>query len=101
MYVCIWAFRVAADARNRFETAYGPDGPWVALFRKARGYRETWLCRDRDQAGRYVTVDVWESRDVYDAFRHAFAAEYARIDAECAALTQDESPLGEFDTPHP
>ena len=99
MYACIWEYRVTPAMQHRFEAAYGPAGSWVALFRRASGYVETRLYRDRDDPGRYVTVDAWESPEAYDAFRRDFGAEYERIDTECAALTLGELLLGHFAVP--
>ena len=97
MFVCIWEYRVRPAERTRFETTYGPEGPWVELFRRARGHVETRLCRDRDDHARYVTVDPWEAVDAYDGFRRDFAAEYTRLDAECEPLTHSEVLLGHFE----
>lgn len=46
---------------------------------------------------RYLTLDFWESREAYDAFRAQHAAEYAAIDRECEALTAEEKALGNFE----
>lgn len=64
---------------------------------RAPGYVTTHLCRDRDDPCRYVTIDMWESQDAYDGFRRDFATEFARLDAECEALTLREVPLGHFE----
>jgi hypothetical protein len=37
-YATVWEFRVRADRRAEFERHYGPDGSWVALFRRGDGY---------------------------------------------------------------
>lgn len=95
-YSYVWEYRVGADRRAAFEQAYGPQGPWVALFRRAPGYLRTDLLHDRADPGRYLSVDHWRSEDDYRAFRLRFAAEYAAIDRECDALTDHEQALGEF-----
>ena len=90
----VWEFVVPAEARERFERDYGPQGPWARLFRRAEGYIETILLRDRGTPGRYLTVDRWESRDAYRRFRERFTQEYDEIDRQCEALTERETPLG-------
>lgn len=96
-YASIWDFRVRPAEDARFREVHGPAGSWVALFRRASGYRSTRLYRDHDDRHHYVTVDVWESRAAYDAFQRDFAAEYARLDAECEGLTLSEARIGHFE----
>jgi heme-degrading monooxygenase HmoA len=47
-------------------------------------------------AGRYVTIDRWESAAAFDAFRRRYAREFEALDRDCEALTTDERPLGSF-----
>jgi heme-degrading monooxygenase HmoA len=96
-YTYLWEFRVSAEHVEEFERAYGPDGDWVALFRRAAGYLGTSLLRDRGNPLRFITVDRWQSADAHRAFREAFAREYAELDARCAHLTVQEVSLGSFD----
>ena len=91
MYVYVWSFEVPDEHRADFERVYGPEGEWVGLFRRAVGYRSTRLLRLRD--GRYVTIDEWESRSHYEAFRSAFRDEYEALDGRCAQLTLAEKRL--------
>jgi hypothetical protein len=44
-----------------------------------------------------VTVDHWESRAAFDAFRKAFAREFEALDARCARWTARESETGRFE----
>jgi heme-degrading monooxygenase HmoA len=46
---------------------------------------------------RYLTLDFWESKEAYDAFRATHAADYAAIDRECEALTSEEKQIGAFE----
>jgi quinol monooxygenase YgiN len=92
----LWEFVVAPGAEVEFRRAYGPGGAWVTLFRRGEGHVETVLLEDRAVPGRFVTLDRWISAAAYAAFRSRFAAEYATLDAQCAAWTQHERPLGEF-----
>lgn len=98
-YVYVWEFTVAAANCAAFERAYGPGGPWVALFRQSPGYLGTDLLKDRAVGGRYLTVDRWASLEAYQAFREQHGAAYAAIDAECEHLTEGERSLGEYAIP--
>lgn len=95
-YATLWEFAVLPARQSEFETEYGPEGRWVALFRQAPGYLGSELLRDREHSLRYVTIDRWESADSYHDFRRRFAAEYERLDREFEGWTTREAPLGEF-----
>ena len=99
MYTTIWEFRPAADRREEFEAAYGRSGSWADLFSRAVGYVGTELIQDTEDATRYLTIDRWRSRQAYDAFRNAFAAEYEELDAACEELTSHEALVGQFTSP--
>lgn len=95
-YVHIWEFVVAREHVRDFERAYGPDGEWVQLFRRAPGYVRTELLRDPVNPLRYVTIDAWDSKAAHDAFRSQFAKEFTALDAKCAAWTTSEKEIGRF-----
>jgi heme-degrading monooxygenase HmoA len=95
-YATLWTFDVQPDRKAEFEFHYGPEGTWVRLFRRAPGYLGSELLCDLANAHRYVTIDRWESREAWQAFRQHFAADYERLDREFEGLTKSESPLGEF-----
>jgi heme-degrading monooxygenase HmoA len=96
-YVYIWEFLVRPEHVPEFVAAYGPDGDWVRLFRDGAGYVRTELHRDQTNPERFVTVDYWESRDAWQAFRTAAAAEWERLDARCEQWTSSEREIGRFD----
>ena len=96
VYVYLWQFDVRPGAEAEFERHYGSDGTWVVLFRRAPGYVDTRLLKDRDVPGRYVTIDRWESESAYRAYRERFAAEHDAIDSACESLTIKETPLGVY-----
>lgn len=96
-YVALWVFQVEPERTVAFEQAYGPAGTWVALFRKSPGYLRTELLRDHANPRRYLTMDFWSSQEVWRGFRSVFAAEYERLDAECAGLATREVEIGAFD----
>ncbi|MGH9259977.1 MAG: antibiotic biosynthesis monooxygenase family protein [Acidimicrobiales bacterium] len=97
MYLILWEFTVRPEHAARFERTYGANGDWATLFARGDGYRGTELLRDRETAGRYLTIDRWSTREAYDAFRRKWEAEYEALDATCGALTVDEVRLGEFE----
>ena len=96
MIYVVWEFTVSPELIVAFEEAYRPDGIWAELFRRDSAYRETILLRDFAQAGRYLTIDVWENRESYSGFKERFAAEYRRIDEQCERLTSSERLIGMF-----
>jgi len=98
MYRIVWAFNVKAGSVQAFETAYGPEGDWTKLFRRAPGYTRTELLKDVDTAGRYLTIDHWRSREDFWKFREAFRGEYLALDKRLAALTVREKLIGDFET---
>jgi hypothetical protein len=99
MFVVLWEFDVKPGYEPAFESTYGPDGSWVALFRRDTSYLETRLLHDPFHNQIYVTADFWTSRDAYTSFQTSHHAEYRAIDASCEALTVQERKLGEFETP--
>ncbi|WP_172461718.1 antibiotic biosynthesis monooxygenase family protein [Dyella jiangningensis] len=96
-YDIVWEFRLPATRASEFEHAYGPRGPWVQLFRRAPGYIETQLLRDAEDAARYLTVDRWESRESFEAFRHRHRADYDALDQQLEGLATSETRLGAFE----
>ncbi len=95
-HVLVWQFRVRAGREADFEADYGPRGAWAALFARADGYLGTELLRDTAVARRYVTIDRWASADAFERFRREHGADYARLDAQCDAWTEEETALGAF-----
>lgn len=91
MYLYVWVFDVRSEHRAEFERVYGPNGDWVELFGRAAGHRSTRLVRLRDD--RYVTIDEWENRSHYDAFRTSFAVDYERLDERSRHMTVAEERL--------
>ncbi len=96
-FIYVWAYRVPSHNVGEFRRLYGPDGAWVRLFRRAPGYLDTQLYRDRNDGDRYLTIDRWESEEAFRSFRARFAEEFERLDSEGERLTLEETPLGEFE----
>lgn len=101
MHVIVWSLRPRASREAEFELAYGPGGPWAALFSRSPGFIGTELLRRVDGSGDYLTLDRWESRADREAFLERWASEYAALDRELEALTEVELPIGEFEVPGP
>ena len=97
MIYVLWEFNVPPEHRAAFETAYGGDGIWAQLFHRSSAHRETILLKDREQAGPYLTIDMWEDRESYLRFKDQFADEYSKIDQACEKLTAAERHIGIFE----
>lgn len=93
----VWKFRPPLGRDQEFAKAYGPNGPWSALFRKARGYRGTSLSRPMDPNGWWLTVDRWDSVEDFEAFQRDFGEEYRALDAELEGVAGDEEFVGAFE----
>ena len=96
-YLVAWEFRPKQGAEKGFETAYGPDGVWAKLFTQGEGFIRTELNRDLNNPRRYLTLDLWASKQAYDRFRYDHRQEYEAIDAQCEELTEEETELGHFE----
>jgi quinol monooxygenase YgiN len=90
VFQILWQFETAAADSARFLEAYGPAGPWVAFFRQATGYLGTDLFSSTAAPLQFLTLDRWDSRAAYEAFRRERSAEYSAIDAACEGLTTVE-----------
>lgn len=97
MYCYVWEFEVRLEHVEAFELAYGTGGDWVRLFRRDPGYIRTELLRALDSPTRFVTIDVWTSRQACLEFKQRHSAEFAAIDANCQAFTLRETLVGEYD----
>ncbi len=95
MYVAVWQFRIVPESREAFLAAYGPQGEWAQLFRRAEGYMGTELLAMIDDSDIYVTLDRWRSREDFALFQQRFGAEYRVLDERCTSLTVSETKLGE------
>ena len=96
MIAILWEYSVPRENLAEFERHYDSSGTWVNFFRRAASYHGTVLLRDPDTPGRFMTLDHWDSLDSYHSFCAEHEAEYRRIDALCATLTDSERSLGIF-----
>jgi heme-degrading monooxygenase HmoA len=95
-FVIAWEFLLKQGHEAKFIEAYGPEGRWTKLFRKAPGYVRSELARSEYDGHKYVTVDVWETRAAYDAFRKTHEAEYDLLDTELRECTVNEQRIGSY-----
>ena len=100
-FVRIWRYRVGPEAREAFESAYGPDGDWARLFAKADGYLGTELLSadgggGDDTAFAYATIDRWRARSDWDAFLAEHGEDYRALDLRLEDLTLEEDNLGDW-----
>ena len=96
MFVILWEFEVKPGCEKRFENSYGPDGEWARFFRRDPHYRETRLLRGAVRSNRYLTLDAWDSREVYEKFQRENREEYSALDASFESIMSRERHLGSF-----
>lgn len=96
VYVKMWEFTAKPEARAEFENFYGPDGEWVQLFRRSKGFLRTEFFRDRNTENRYVTLDYFTSKAAYQDFRRELQQEYEALDRRCDGLIESEREIGAF-----
>ncbi len=97
MVEIFYRYRVHQSQARAFEHAYGAGGPWAKLFARHPGYKRTRLFRHREESGIYVTVDVWDSKADWDAFRRLYSDDYRRLDKQLAMLKMEEHLLGYYE----
>ena len=97
MIEVLYRYRVHPAQARAFEHAYGPKGPWVALFSGHSGYRRTRLFRHREDPNLYICMDVWNSKADWDQFRAENAVAYAQLDRELHLLYVEELLLGYYE----
>jgi len=96
MFGVVWQFEIAEERVAAFESAYGPEGPWAALFRSSSEYLGTELLRDAYVPGSYLTIDRWASEQAFRAFRKDHDSGYEALDRDCDALVSRETRIGAF-----
>jgi heme-degrading monooxygenase HmoA len=96
MFVILWEYEVKPDSEDRFQKAYGPDGPWVRLFQCAPHFCGTQLRRDPARPLFYFTIDFWDSEASFEAFLETNRVAYEAIDRETEGLTLFERKIISF-----
>jgi hypothetical protein len=92
----IWEFVVKKDFQGQFELAYGPGGAWSKLFSRIEGFRGTTLLRDRKNAQRYLTIDIWDTLEQRDRMLIQHEAEYNELASRFAGWIESMRELGVF-----
>jgi heme-degrading monooxygenase HmoA len=98
MYIIIWEYQVRANRVAEFEKIYSRNGAWIELFKKAKGFLQTELLHSTAHSHRYITIDRWTSSGDYESFLSQWKSEYARLDAQCEGLTEQETLLGKWES---
>jgi heme-degrading monooxygenase HmoA len=96
MFLILWEFEVKLGEEARFEKSYGPEGPWVQLFRSDPHFRQTQLLKDPSRSRIYFTLDFWDSENDYAHFMKFNQDAYASLDLATENLTIRERNLGCF-----
>ena len=97
MIVIIWEYRVNPENADIFEKTYGQDGEWNILFRKFPGFLGTELLEKKGEPNTYITIDRWESEDLYHKFLFTAKEEYDKMDEHCSMFTLSELKIGVFE----
>jgi len=97
MVEIFYRYRVHPTQARAFEHAYGPQGPWAKLFAAHRGFCRVRLFRHKLDPSIYVTIDVWNTKASYEAFREQYKHEYRRLDSQLALLKMEERLLGFYE----
>lgn len=97
MFLVVWSYKVSIVNQYAFETMYGKNGKWVRLFNRFPDYIKTELCKDLNNENHYISMDYWNSRESYYAFRKMTEKEFTEIDKFGEKITLEETRLGEFE----
>ena len=95
-YIVVWEYQVKAGCEAEFIQAYGPDGEWARLFRRAPEFMGVELLGSVGNATRFFTLDHWGSATAMDAFLAANATAYDVLDRRFSGLTVWERRIGGF-----
>ena len=96
MIYIVWRFTAKSARVAEFERHYASEGSWAQLFRRSPGYHGSTLLRDSTALNRYLLWDCWDSLASFDSFKLQHGADYAALDKQCEALTEEEIKIGVF-----
>jgi heme-degrading monooxygenase HmoA len=99
MIYIVWHFTAKPARIADFERHYGSEGSWAQLFHRSPGYKGTTLLRDSTSTNKYLLWDCWDSLASFEQFKQDHGADYAALDKQCEALTEEETKVGVFETP--
>src|SRR5258708_27836390 len=91
-----WVIEAQPDRLLEFQKAYGVNGDWVQLFRRAEGYIETALMRDTENANRFLIIFLWRDLSNFDSFNRRYQAAYNELDHPCDEITVLYTQVGTF-----
>lgn len=92
----IWEYLVRPEYLQEFISIYSADGEWAQLFCRCPGFLGTELLRAPADNRKFLTIDYWQSLEMYQAMHQLITNDYDRLDHACAALTVSETILGIF-----
>lgn len=95
-FLRLWRYRPAPGRETEFVSAYGADGNWARLFRRADGYLGTVLLPGAPGSGIYLTIDRWQAEADWDRFLAAPREEYHRLDQLLAPLCVEDVEIASF-----
>ena len=96
MIYIVWRFTAKPALIAEFERHYASEGSWAKLFRRSTGFRGTTLLRDSTAPNRYLLWDCWDSLASFERFKQEHGGDYAALDTQCEALTDEEVKIGVF-----
>jgi heme-degrading monooxygenase HmoA len=96
MHIIIWEFAVREEHIQEFISAYGSNGDWTNLFRRAEGYLGTQLLRSSHEPNIFLTVDRWETATCFEIFQERFGEEYKKLDTQLEGYSSLEKKVGVF-----
>ena len=97
MILIIWEYKVKPECTRAFEELYGHHGEWVLLFNRFAGYLGTELLKKSDEENSYLSIDRWQSAELYQKFLATAKNEYQRIDKQGESLMEEEKKIGSFE----
>ena len=92
----VWQFRAKPDMVEEFRRVYGSEGAWAELFSQSPHYHGTLLLRDTLDPRLFMAIDRWTTNESFRDFRNQYGTEYALLDQQCLALTEEETLIGNF-----
>ena len=97
MFVYIWEFIIKEDKRKEFLQYYKPGGEWCNLFKKSDSYIKSELLNDKENSRRFISIDYWKSKELFDLYNKKYSKEYDMIDKVCTNFTNSEKFIGYFE----
>jgi heme-degrading monooxygenase HmoA len=95
VFVRVWDYDVPDESMAAFRVAYGAQGAWAELFRRAPGFLGIELYRDGNRGDRFLTIDRWRNEQNWRSFQAAFGSAYEALDARLDGLAVAERALFE------